>query len=555
MANLIDMTTSTLALNTFCFETRDIDCEKIPAPLENAKFGILNFTAVTALETKNELDFLFVIDCSGSMSDKCSDGRTKMQHIIHTLKNMIIFLREHVNINANITVNAFDTSIYKIIERTKITDDNFDNIISKIDKIQPKGSTNIEYALRKSAEDIQNLKTEFPTHIINHVFMTDGEATDGSNNIDILKSLVLTDTMNAFIGFGIEHDAALLNAVGSVGKSSYHFVDKLESAGFIYGEILHSVIYKLLTNAEINVKNGLIYDYQNNIWVDKLNIGDIISEANKVYNIVSNNIDEFTVEIKGTLDDLVILYPSTRIEDTDLTKHVFRQRTLQIMADVNDYCKKKRELENTFVNHFNPAQINDQNLYDEIRIRKRTLKKKLFEFMDEMKKYMAENNIMDDKFMKNLCDDIFICFRTFDTKYGNMYCTARQTSQGTQRQYTVSNTTALDIDDLETNSYNALYPPRLARGRHYVQRQIAFAAPPLDNLEENPFIMGNLLDNDDILLPLPVMQHEVSDFADTPYLTPQATQVMRFVSSGNRQDDDNDHDDDDHVSSSTQEIY
>ena len=38
---------------------------------------------------------------------------------------------------------------------------------------------------------------------------------------------------------------------------------------------------------------------------------------------------------------------------------------------------------------------------------------------------------------------------------------------------------------------------------------------------------------------LPILYHEVSNFADTPYLTPQATQVMRFVSSNTGDDDDN----------------
>jgi len=187
--------------------------------------------------------------------------------------------------------------IYKIVERVKISDDNFNELLAKVDRIQPKGSTNIEYALRNSADYIQELKTTYPANIINHIFMTDGEATDGSKEIELLKTLVVDNIMNAFIGFGIEHDAGLLNGVGSVGKSSYHFIDKLESAGFIYGEILHSIIYKLLTDCEIQLRNGLIYDFKTNTWVNRLKIGDIISEANKTYNIISENPDEFAVNI------------------------------------------------------------------------------------------------------------------------------------------------------------------------------------------------------------------------------------------------------------------
>lgn len=519
MANLIDITENTLSQNTFCFEGSSIDSEKIRVPIENAKFGILNFTAVTTSETTKELDFVFVVDCSGSMSDRCSDGRSKMQHIIHTLKNMIVFLHEHASINVNITINAFDNQTYKIVDRVKISDDNLNELLTKVDKIIPRGSTNIEHALRKTSEYIQELKTTYPVNVINHIFMTDGEATDGSEDIEILKSLVVDNVMNAFIGFGIEHDAGLLNGVGSVGKSSYHFIDKLESAGFVYGEILHSIIYKVLIDCEIQLTNGLIYDFKTNSWVQTLKIGDIISEANKTYNIISENPEEFGAMIQGTMEELVVLYPSRRLEDTDLSKHVFRQRTLQLMFEVNDYCNKKRqdymELQISLVPQTVPS--------DNIRLQRDELKRKLSAFMEEMKKFMTDNGLTDDKFMKNLCDDIYVCFRTFDTRYGNMFCSARQTSQGTQRLYTVSNTIAIEREETANLFRNG--PPGIGRHRGVPRIQRQTAGFGVDDLDANDF-------------DLPILHHEVSGFDDTPYLTQQATQVMRFVSSTNNDDED-----------------
>ena len=538
MANLIDMTNSTLSQNAFCFETRTIDSEKISVPIEEARFGILNFAAITANETNDVVEFLFVIDCSGSMSDRCSDGRSKMQHIIHTLKNMILFLHEHTNTQVFITVNAFDSIIYKIIKRTNITEENLQEIIAKIEKVQPRGSTNIQYALENSAQYISELQTNYPTHIINHIFMTDGEATDGSRDITILKGLVVENLMNAFIGFGVDHDAALLNGIGSVGKSSYYFIDKLENAGLIYGEILHSIVYKVLGDAEINITNGLIYDFKTNTWVEKLPIGNIISEANKTYNIITSQPTQFKAEIAGKFGEMIVIYPSRQTEEIDetlLAKHQFRQRTLQLMYEVNDYCKKKRENEISFnVSVFMRYQSNSNNQTDNaqdinttLTEEKTKMSKKLHDFMDEMKKYMAENNLNDDKFMKNLCDDIYICFRTFDTRFGNMYCTARQTSQGSQRQYTTSHTVHFE----EEENYNPrfLQAPILRRGVNIgrIQRQTnAFT-----NLDDE----YNDLEN----LPAPhIMQHELSHFEDTPYLTPQATQVMRYVSASVNYDDD-----------------
>lgn len=499
MANLIDNTMSTICQNIIRFENINIDNEKIPLPIDNSKFGILNFKAVKSSETRKELEFVFVVDCSGSMSDMCSDGRSKMQHIIHTLKNMIMFLHEHVAINTNITINAFDSIIHNIIERTKITHENLDEIITKIDKIRPLSDTNIEYALRKTADYIQELKTKYPSNDINHIFMTDGEATKGSNEITLLKSLIVDNVFNAFIGFGIEHDAELLNGIGSVGKSSYHFIDKLENAGFIYGEILHSIIFKILTDCEIHLTNGLIYDFKTNTWVSNLKIDDIISEASKTYNIVSTNPDEFSANIQGTIDGLVVIYPSIRHDDTNLCNHIFRQRTLQLMYEVNDFCNRKNEDKN-------------ENLTSQRNI----LKKNLSSFMDEMKTFMTENDLVDDKFMKNLCDDIYICFQTFDTRYGNMFCRARQTSQGAQRQYTVSNTLPVETEsDLNSRiNFHRRGPQNIPR----IQRQTN--AVDLDEEE---------LNNNDIV----ILHHEVSGFDETPYLTPQATQVMRYVSSSN----------------------
>ena len=512
MANLIDITNNVLSQNSICFETKNIDTEKIPVPIENSKFGILNFIAVTSEENSEEFDFLFVVDCSGSMSDKCGDGRSKMQHISHTLKNMILFFHEHPNVKVHFTIDAFDTQIYHIVTRTKITDKNLNEIIHKIERITPRGSTNIELALIKSAEQITYLQTQFPKNNINHIFMTDGEANQGSINIDELQSIVNPNISNAFIGFGVEHDASLLNGISSVGKSAYYFIDKLESAGLVYGEILHGIIYKLITSPEIIINNGLVYDYKTNTWVQSLKICDIVSESNKTYNIISSEPKNCSVNIKGNIYDMIVLFPATQIETADLTIQIYRQRTLQFLYEANNFNSKKRSYNNskgiTFLCFDNTTQVGLPNFKEEIKI----FRIKLANFIEEIKKYMTDNNLTENKIIKNLCDDIYICYRTLGTKFGTMYCTARQTSQGTQRVYTASS-----VEDTHTQDF---YTSRTLRN-----------VPPIPRLyrqdhNNSVYIDEQIPDYDD----LPILSHEVSDFIDTPYLTPQATQVMREIS-------------------------
>ena len=502
------------------FQSENINIEKIPVPISEAKFGILKLTAISAPMSKDVNEIIFMIDRSGSMSDLCSDGRDKMQHILHTLKNMIIYFKDNRSARVYVNIFAFDDIIEEIVERTDINEQNIDLVISKINRIAPRNSTDIEKALISIKCTIDKIQLENPTHNISNIFMTDGEATVGSCDTYYLSGLVDRNITNAFIGFGIDHDAVLLKSVSKGDNSSYYFIDKLENAGLVYGEILHGILYKVLSNVSIETSNCLIYDYKNNVWCTSLKVVDITSESNKVYHFISTNPDDCSVLLKAQANenDSIMYYGfsiSNENLSSDLSKYVFRQRTLQLLYKINKFIEKKntskrdlsvfRGFENSVINCDRPSIMEEQSM----------LKTELKNFMDEMKKYMTDNNINSDGFMKNLCDDIYISYMTFDTKFGAMYNASRQSSQGAQRIYTVSHT-----------------PNEIERGinRTVLTRQTNVplwgtttpTSSPFDNLNNDLTEDG---DGDD-------MNHTISNFEDSPYLTPCATQVMRELSTG-----------------------
>jgi len=523
------------------FQSENINIEHIPIPISDAKFGILKLTAISAPMSQDVHEFIFMVDRSGSMSDICSDGRDKMQHILHTLKNMIIYFKDNKSLRVYVNIFAFDDKIEEIVSRTDINEENIDAIISKINRISPRNSTNIENALISIKCTIDKIQLENPTHNISNIFMTDGEATAGNCNIDYLSGLVDRNITNSFIGFGLQHDTVLLNSVSNGDNSSYYFIDKLENSGLVYGEILHGVLYKVLSNVSITSSNCLIYDYKNNVWCNSLKVVDIISESNKIYHVISSNPDDCNILIKAEAkeNDSIIQYGFSISNEnlaSDLSKHVFRQRTLQLLYKIKKFIEKKksrtnlslfRGFENKAIIHDNSSIMEEQNM----------LKTEMKDFMDEMKKYMYDNSLNDDGFMKNLCDDIYISYRTFGTKFGEMYNNARQTSQGTQRCYTVSHTPD------ESDRGGVLRLPKLTRQTNapgtFTYNGIVHPFPS-DISTEN----GQGVTFDD-------MNHEVSNFEDTPYLTPSATQVMREISCGNSTCDlfaqvKNNFDDDDH---------
>jgi hypothetical protein len=501
------------------FQSENINAEQIPLPITDAKFGILKLNAVSVPMSQCEQEFIFMVDCSGSMSDMCSDGRNKMQHIVHTLKNMILYFKDNSNIKVNITIHAFDDIIYKIVDRTEINSDNIESIIDKVNLISPRNSTNIECSLKSIKTTVQNIISQYPTHNICNIFMTDGQATSGNQDVDYLVGLVDTNITNAFIGFGIDHDSVLLNSMGNGKNSGYYFIDKLENAGIVYGEILHEILYKLLSNVSISVTNGLIYDYKNNLWTNSININHIVSESKKIYHIASSSPEQCHVLFKGqgfendsTINCEFSIFKSDDCED--LTKYVFRQRTLQILYKVNEFSQGKNRRQESTVWLFNS---NNESIEDEPADEREELKSCLRNFIEEMKIYMKDNNIENDNFMKNLCDDIYICYKMFGTRFGPMYAAARQTSQGTQRCYTVSHTPDDDTQNIyspHSIRHRNICPPRLIRQTN-------------NYLESNSNIYPDNNSNDDSDI-----QHVVSNFEDTPYLTSGATQIMRDISVG-----------------------
>ena len=477
---------------TLNFDPTYLITQLVPVPLKgDVNFGILDLKAFSSLLTQEILEFVFQIDRSGSMTDMCSDGRIKMQHIIHTISNIVTYFRENPTINVFITVEAFDDKLYSIVKRTNITEENYREIIKKIENLTPKGSTDIGIALNRVSEITSELRTQFPDHKINHIFMTDGQITQGETNHDKLSALVDPEITNAFIGFGIDHDASLLNALSEGVNSNYYFIDKLENAGLVYGEILHSIVYRFLTDVVINISEGLIYNFKTNEWVTSLSVGEIVSESTKTYHVISNSPAVCSAELicrrflDGTEENVVIL----REEDIDLTKYIFRQRTQQHLYAAKEFINKKNNMIKSLI---------DEIQRDNIRNEKNNLKQTMVDYLTELKKYMNDNNLSDDLFYKNLCDDIYIAIQTFNTQYGEMYVKARLTSQGTQRAYNVTNIPEREV--------------QYCRG---IRRQNALCHN-LDNQYDE--------DNDITL------EHNVSSSVKSPYRSSSQTGVMRAVS-------------------------
>jgi hypothetical protein len=381
---------------------------------KNNYFGTLNIQLKETEINKRPIFVFFTNDISGSMSDYCCDERTKMAHSIHAIRNILtLFASYSDEIDIWIQVDAFDDNIEKIIPLQKINHLNLDNMLSLLKKMRPRNGTNIELALNNTFKEIQLFKEKNPDYLITHIFTTDGNSTSGSNNLNLLSSLLDRDIRNIFIGFGLDHSVLLLNGLAnSYEKGDYYFIDDIENGGLVYGEIIHSLMYPCFEDITISIKNGLIYDYKKNKWNEDLHIHSLFSESNKTYHLSSYEPSLMYVYINGKIiSGVPVSFKTQKYEITNLTPYIFRQKVQELLFLCNDSFMKL-EIE---------------------------------EVLDKLKKYMNENNLEDDIFLKSLHDDLWLILNTEGTKLNKMFLTARSNSNGKQLSYNINKVPTTNI--------------------------------------------------------------------------------------------------------------
>lgn len=403
------------------------------APPSN--FSIYNLiTPPLKYPTNTHTDWILNIDRSGSMDALTGDGRSRMDHVKHMVKNFIDYLKTVPNTTATISLLKFDHECDVLVECLEINaEQNYDTFI---EELEPRGMTDMGKALTM-AKCIRDKVTN-PVHIL----LTDGHITQGDTNpTKLIKYLSTTDDdleKNVFIGFGADHNNNLLEALAdNANRGIYYFVESFENAGLAYGEVIHDHLYEYAQDVTITVQNGEIYNYKTNTWGPTINIPSLAGGCTKTYHIRQNDASSDNLDITTTIYCLEPDQGTPPSSSSELQKYWFRQQTQEFLYETKQHITDaERSAPTSSVDYLTR---NDQKLLNE----------RLTTFKETMKNYMTANNLINDLFMKNLCDDIHTAVLSLSAKNrrGGMYVGARQTSQGTQRAYNTTNLTDLQDSD------------------------------------------------------------------------------------------------------------
>uniref|UniRef100_A0A6C0K094 VWFA domain-containing protein n=1 Tax=viral metagenome TaxID=1070528 RepID=A0A6C0K094_9ZZZZ len=427
------------------------------------KFGVLEITTPDKDALPHTWDVKFDIDCSGSMSDICMDGRSKLQHIKHVIANMLRLFASYSDITFNVSVEAFDDGLHPIFDFVRITSDNVEQYIAKINAIYPRGQTNLILPLTQTAKQMAARISAFPANKRLHFLLTDGNDTCRNSSKKILNVVdVQYDTI--VFGFGQDHDSKTLMAIGEKPFCEYAFIAELEKAGIVYGEYIHNVLYRCIEGGTVLLHNAEIYCWKTNTWSSTLTIGNIASGMKKSYYVRTKELVETVCgEIHGRkclldnadcefikLDDFDamphLVSEDGEVDANEFKDHSLRFKTLELLyevahlndEDVEDEVTDEENKQQTsaFPSSWFTPKKSDDKYYSKVN----ELKEKILTLYRTIRDYkIATYRETENTFLAALMDDLYIARRSFDHNNGRLYTMARQKTQGTQNVYTPTN--------------------------------------------------------------------------------------------------------------------
>jgi len=469
---------------------------------EEYYFGTLDISTAAADPIPYTWDVKFSIDNSGSMSDQCRDGRTKLQHIKHTLCNIIRLFASYKSMTFNVCIHTFNHDTEQIVDFTTVSIANLDEILAKISTIYDAGSTNLLKPITETTAQMKDRATLFPTHKQLHFLLTDGiDSCD--NNADTIVNEVQSDYETVVFGFGIEHDSHTLMRIGDKPNCNYGFIAEIEKAGIIYGEYIHNILYRVCTDISIELQSAEIYSWKTNTWENVLYLDNLASELTKTYYVrTKTDPSEIIGVLNGrlyTLNGITPIHTLDTIEmlpdlletsgervKTDLLDHMFRYKTLEVLYEANAIDIQNST--SSFWRSLMPT-IPSESIIN--------IRRKLLKIYTNMRAYVKARYPSGSSFMESLLDDIYVSRLSFEKPNTRIFSVTRHRTQGNQNVYTPTSIDLVIDDTIPNDMYDAI-----------------------DNA-------GQSVVND---MEYQFSHHTISQFSNESYMTPTLQDVIRSTS-------------------------
>lgn len=294
-----------------------------------------------ATDRRQPVHLIFLIDTSESMRDSAK---------LASVKRSLEFIQPLLTPEDLVSMISFGEE--STILLNKVTATEKDSILYKINTLSTDGCTNLSAGLMNVRDCLLPADDNRKQGVL---LLTDGHANRGINDSAGLKALVqslLTERPTLTIttvGYGHDHNADLLNDIGTSGGGSYNLVYNLENVATVFGEVLGGLTTVVAQNVIVHLPPGSIPKtaYTTVTGQDgtvQVRIGDIYTE-NEIVVLSSLAPGQDTVRVTGhnmmsftTQAETIVA--NTILQELVIPKHVeqavFRYRVGKVLKAVLD---------------------------------------------------------------------------------------------------------------------------------------------------------------------------------------------------------------------------
>lgn len=184
------------------------------------------------------------IDRSGSMEGKP----------IESVKTAVGLIVDQLTEADMLSIVTFGEHVDLLMPASRVL--NREIIKQHVDRIKPKGTTNLYSGMATAAEQLLDAKS--PQHLSRVLLLTDGEANEGiveyHDIVSEARNLRLKGMTISTIGVGIEYNEELMKGIAKNTRGNYYYIDTIDQIPEVFDRELKGIFGTVATSVALKLK-------------------------------------------------------------------------------------------------------------------------------------------------------------------------------------------------------------------------------------------------------------------------------------------------------------
>lgn len=316
------------------------------------------------IEGRTATHFVCLLDVSGSME---TEGR--LRNCVDSLKYVTRFLTA----DDRFSLITFSDNAEVRCDCVQMNEAGQAQVLHVLDQVRPLSSTNMSAALERLSGIVRGCAERYPTLKQGVLLLTDGFVNMGLVNEDGLIGLVhnfMTEFPRATvtgIGYGVDHNRDLLNAITTRAAGTYNIVRDREDVASVFGAVMGSMVSCVGLNLRVLAPRGTVIREERHMedveeTLTAIGLGDVYAETsssilltlpNSLLDLTHTRFQVYDVSSSSTRDSSVEIRSATPEIETEASVYTLRQDVAGLLKMIGT----------TTVDQI-PTLIEKANLYD-----------------------------------------------------------------------------------------------------------------------------------------------------------------------------------------------